>query len=81
MNNASVGRMKPTVKIECNTLDATEKKVSSTEGEFKFQDQIKAKSFPSSKFDKLESAYMDELITVLIPGLEAAVEKCFGSLK
>ena len=73
-------QVKPTVKIECNILDATGKKVGSTEGKFKFQDPIKAKSFPSSKFDKLESAYMDELITVLIPGLEAALEKCFGSL-
>lgn len=74
-------QVKPTIKISCITLDDTGKRVGSAEAKFKFDQPIKATSFPSAKFDKLESSYMDELISMLEPGLLSAVDKTFGDTK
>lgn len=73
-------QVKDEVKITCNILDADGKKVHSAEGKFKASTPKKAKSFPSGKFDKMEVEYMDELLEILKPSMQSAIDKLLEKL-
>lgn len=81
LGSAKLARqVKDEVKITCNILDAEGKKVNSAEGKFKASTPKKAKSFPSGKFDKMEVEYMDELLEILKPSMQNAVDKLLENL-
>ncbi|GAA5221686.1 hypothetical protein [Membranihabitans marinus] len=70
-----VNQVKDQIDVVIVLYDDKGNKLDKFEGKYKAKEAKKAKSFPSGKFNKLESDYMDHLVEMLLPGIEEAVDK------
>jgi len=73
-------QFKPQITFNISIFDDQGTKLQKFQGKLKAENPIKAKSFPSLKFDKMEIEYMDLLLEMLQPDLEAALEKALSQI-
>jgi len=73
-------QVKDLTKVVITVFDGNGTKIEKYEGSFKAEEPKKAKSFPSSRFDKMDVGYMDLLVEMLLPGMQEAVDEAIESM-